>query len=246
MSPDEQKIYLNDPWLYDRLEWLLEHRPKLVERLFLEDKGKLLQLLCEKVKEAWLNEQAREKRGQDPHRAADATFEEVISPPSESRPRKQLPEEFQQKLKDWLLNLPSSRPQTETTDMNNEKDERKCDLLIVDDEPNIRWGLEKYFKQEIPGIKIELAEDGEEGYRLALEFRPRIVWTCIRMPRLNGLELIKLIKKNPDIKNAKIIVYSGYGSKETKNQAFELGADAFFDKPGNLDDMLTTVANFLK
>jgi hypothetical protein len=107
VSPDEMKIYWDDPWICDRLEWLLENRPKLVERVFLENPNRLLGLLCMKVKQAWLVQQAREKRGQDPDRAADAAFEEVISPPSESRVRKQLPEEFQQKVRDWLLNLPS-------------------------------------------------------------------------------------------------------------------------------------------
>jgi len=130
----------------------------------------------------------------------------------------------------------------------SERDERigKCDLLIVDDEPSYRMLLERYFKQQIPGIKIELAKDGGEAYNLALRFRPRIIWTCIRMPLMNGLELIKLIKENADIKNAKIIVFSAYGSKEMKNQAIELGANVFFQKPGNLDDMLATVADFLK
>ena len=101
-----------------------------------------------------------------------------------------------------------------------------CDLLIVDDEPDIRLSLGLYFKMNIPGIKINSAKDGEEAYNLALKFRPRIIWSCIKMPRMSGLELIKLIKENPDIKNAKVIVYSGYGSKEIKNEAFELGADA--------------------
>ena len=121
-----------------------------------------------------------------------------------------------------------------------------CDLLVVDDEANYRWLLKDYFKQRIQGIKIKVAKDGEEGYSLALNFRPRIIWTCIRMPRINGLELIKLIKENPDIKNAKIIVFSGYGSEEMKNQVLGLGANVFFQKPGNLDDMLAKVTDFLK
>ena len=122
----------------------------------------------------------------------------------------------------------------------------RCDLLIVDDEQSIRRFLEVYFKRMIPGIRIQSAEDGQEGYRLALEFRPRVIWTCIRMPRFNGLQLIKLLKKSRDIRDAKIIVFSAYGSEEIRNQAFELGAEAFFDKPGNLDDMLAKVTDFLK
>ena len=116
MKQEEIKIYWNDPWISDRLEWLMENRPKDTERLFLENPNKLLELLCMKVKQSWLNQQAREKRGQDRSHAADATFEEVISPPSEGRPKKQLPPEFQQKVRDWLSSLPRSHPQTETTE----------------------------------------------------------------------------------------------------------------------------------
>lgn len=77
----------------------------------------------------------------------------------------------------------------------------ECDVLVVDDEPNFRLFLEDYFKQKMPGIKIKLAEDGVEAYNLALKFRPRIIWTCIRMPRVSGLELVEMIKKDPDIRN---------------------------------------------
>jgi len=124
----------------------------------------------------------------------------------------------------------------------------RCDLLIVDDEPGIRTILQVYFKRMIPGIRIQSAEDGQEGYRLSLEFRPRVIWTCIRMPRFNGLQLIKLIKKSRDIRDAKVIVFSGYGSKEVREEAFESGADAFLDKfdCNQLEEGVKMVANFLK
>lgn len=120
----------------------------------------------------------------------------------------------------------------------------KCDLLIVDDEPGYRLFLEDFFKQRMPGVKIKLAKDGEEAYNLALKFKPRIIWTCIKMPRMNGLDLIELIKKNPDIRNAKIIVYTA--SYPGKDQ--ELGADAFLRKGDHdqLEEGLKMVTNFLK
>lgn len=122
----------------------------------------------------------------------------------------------------------------------------KCDLLIVDDEPNFRWSLEDYFKQRIPGIKIKLAKDGEEAYGIALKFRPRIIWTCIRMPLFSGLELIELIRKNSDIQNTNIIVYTAYHSGV--NQALALGADAFLLKGDyeQLEEGVKIVAKFLK
>jgi CheY-like chemotaxis protein len=124
----------------------------------------------------------------------------------------------------------------------------ECDLFIVDDEPNFRLFLENYFKQKMPSIKIKLAEDGDEAYNLALKFRPRIIWTCISMPRVSGLELVELIKKDPDIRNIKIIIYTARHSGEIKNQAFALGADAYLYKGdyGQLEEGLKMVANFLK
>ena len=122
----------------------------------------------------------------------------------------------------------------------------KCDLLIVDDEPSYRLFLEQYFRLNIPGAKIKLAKDGEEAYNLALEFKPRIIWTCIKMPSLDGLKLIELIKKNPDIQNTNIIVYTAYHSG--KNQALALGANAYLHKGdyGQLEEGLKIVTNFLK
>jgi len=124
----------------------------------------------------------------------------------------------------------------------------KCDLLIVDDEPSFRLGLEAYFKQKMPDIKIKLAEDGEQAYELVSKFRPRVVWTCIRMPRMNGLTLIELIKKNTVTKNIKVIIYTAYHSAEIKNQALGLGADVYLYKgdDGQLEEGLKKLTNFLK
>jgi CheY-like chemotaxis protein len=122
------------------------------------------------------------------------------------------------------------------------------DLLIVDDEPGIRLFLEVYFKRMIPGIKTKLAQDGKEAYDLALKFRPRIIWTCIKMPSMDGFELIESIKKNPDIQNTKVIIYTAYHSGKIKNQAFELGADAFLPKGDykQLEEGVKIVTDFLK
>jgi len=123
----------------------------------------------------------------------------------------------------------------------------KCDLLIVDDEPSYRWFLEQYFRLSIPGVKIKLANDGKEAYNLALKFKPRIIWTCIKMPRMSGLELIELVRKDPYIQNTNITVYTAYHSENIKNQALALGANAYLHKGeyGQLEEGLKIVTNFL-
>jgi CheY-like chemotaxis protein len=105
-----------------------------------------------------------------------------------------------------------------------------CDILVVDDEESLRWFISKELQNSFPNARLQMAKDGVEGYELALKFRPCIVWTCIRMPRMNGLEMIKLIRQNPSLKNTKILVFTGYGSEEVRNRAFELGADIFLSK----------------
>ncbi len=138
--------------------------------------------------------------------------------------------------------------------MGKEFDERfvqgtdKCNLLIVDDEPNFRLGLEVYFQQKMPAIKIKLAEDGERAYKLVSKFRPRVVWTCIGMPRMSGLELIEAVKKNTATKNTKVIIYTAHHSEEIKKQALGLGADAYLYKGDHrqLEDGLKKLTDFLK
>ena len=123
----------------------------------------------------------------------------------------------------------------------------RCDLLIVDDEESFRWLISEEIQERFPNASLQTAKDGVEGYELALKFRPRIVWTCIRMPRMDGLEMIKLIRKNAALKNTKILVFTGYGSEEVKNLALESGADVFLSKGGSgpLKEALSAIAGWM-
>lgn len=88
--------------------------------------------------------------------------------------------------------------------------EEECDLLIVDDEESIRFLLREEIQDRFPDLRIQLAKDGLDGLEKVKKFRPRIVWTCVKMPRMDGLELIELIRKSPDLKNTKIILCTGW------------------------------------
>ena len=124
----------------------------------------------------------------------------------------------------------------------------KCDLLIVDDEESFRWLISEEIQKRFPNARLRVAKDGVEGYESALKFRPRIVWTCIKMPRMDGLTMIKLIRKNPGLQNTKILVFTGFGSEEVRNLALELGADMFLSKGGNetFEEALSAIAEWRK
>ena len=68
-------------------------------------------------------------------------------------------------------------------------------LMIVDDESSIRRGLKHYIDWNAWGISLEAeASDGEEAFRRALEVRPDILISDIRMPEKDGLELCSLLR----------------------------------------------------
>jgi len=128
------------------------------------------------------------------------------------------------------------------------RDISNCDILVVDDEEGFRLLISQEIRERFPNARFQTAKNGVEGYELALKFRPRIVWTCIKMPRMDGLAMIKLIRENPGLKNTKILVFTGYGSEEVKNLALESGADVFLSKGGSepFEEALSAIAGWMK
>lgn len=124
----------------------------------------------------------------------------------------------------------------------------KCDILVVDDEESFRLLIPKGIQRRIPNARIMTAADGGHGYELASIFRPHIVWTCIKMPRMDGLEMIKLIRENPNLKNAKVLVFTGFDSQEMRKCALVSGADIFVSKSSSesFEEALSVVTEWFK
>lgn len=110
------------------------------------------------------------------------------------------------------------------------------DLIIVDDEENVREILKKNINQSQTGFRVVgTAEDGEEALKLVKERKPNVVITDICMPGLSGLDLIKEIQKFvPDIKT---VVISGYDEFSYAKTAMTLGVTEYLLKPFLLDEL---------
>ena len=95
-------------------------------------------------------------------------------------------------------------------------------VLLVDDEPLAIEGMKNIIKWEKIGYKIcGVAEDGEEAISIIRKTKPDVVVTDIRMPVLDGLELISLVKKRID-SNIKFIILSGYSEFEYAKKLWNL------------------------
>lgn len=108
-------------------------------------------------------------------------------------------------------------------------------LLIVDDEEDIRRGMARGIPWEEWGYCVAgQAENGEEAVRLAEETHPDVVLSDIRMPKMDGIELMQyLYENNPEIK---IIILSGYNDVEYLNMAIKNRVTEYLLKPTDIDE----------
>ena len=114
-------------------------------------------------------------------------------------------------------------------------------IVLADDEKLIRAGLKKILLDSI-GIPLEIieAKNGEEAYKLCLEKNPEILITDIRMPVMDGVELMKKISQMEGKKPA-IVVLSGYDDFSYAKAAIQSGALSYILKPVDKKELISAV-----
>lgn len=118
----------------------------------------------------------------------------------------------------------------------------KCDVLIVEDEPSIRDFTRMIIKHQFPDLTIQTAGDGLEGLKKAKLLKPKMLWSCVKMPRMDGLKMIELVRQDPALQNIRIILCTGYYSEDVKKRALKLGVDRLFPKPFKIEEALSAIA----
>ncbi len=115
-------------------------------------------------------------------------------------------------------------------------------LLIADDEFFVRNGLIRNIKWKELGVdEVEEADDGLNAYEKALEAKPDILVTDVRMPRMDGIELGSKIREV--FPNCKIIFMSAYSDKEYLKSAIHLKAISYVEKPINPAEISRAIAD---
>lgn len=113
-------------------------------------------------------------------------------------------------------------------------------LMIVDDESSIRRGLKHYIDWNAWGISLEAeASDGDEAFRRALEVRPDILISDIRMPEKDGLELCGLLREA--LPGLRIILLTGYDRTDYLHAALQSGVHDYLLKPASADKIISCV-----
>lgn len=113
-------------------------------------------------------------------------------------------------------------------------------VLVVDDYAPIAEMLEQAVQAF--GYDVRACHDGRSALEIAPEFRPDVILLDIAMPGLDGLEVCRNLRANPDMAGVKIIAQTGRGEKEFKKLTASAGFDLHLVKPVDLmvlEDMLS-------
>lgn len=117
----------------------------------------------------------------------------------------------------------------------------KGKILIVDDQFGIRILLNEVFQKE--GYQTYQAANGLKAIELAKAHSPNLVLLDIKIPGMNGIEILRRMKEfNSDIR---VIIMTAYGELDIINEAKELGALTHFAKPFDIEELSKTVNQYL-
>ena len=118
-------------------------------------------------------------------------------------------------------------------------------ILVVDDEPEIR----RVFTQILntAGYNILQAATGRDSLRLAREKRPDLMLLDVLLPDLNGMEVCKQIKADPDLRDIFVVLISGGATSAThKVEGLESGADDYMVKPMDPEELLARIRTIVR
>jgi nitrogen regulation protein NR(I) len=118
----------------------------------------------------------------------------------------------------------------------------KKQVLIVDDEPNLRKILAAQLSRD--GYDVLTAEDGEEGLNVLKEHHIDLVVTDLKMPKVDGMSLLReALRIDPDLP---VVMITAHGTVDTAVEALKLGAFDYLTKPFDKDEVRQIVGKALK
>ena len=117
-------------------------------------------------------------------------------------------------------------------------------VLIIEDESDvvdlIRYNLKK------AKFRVLTAQDGAEGFTMAVADRPDAVVLDIMLPRLNGFEVLKKLKADSRSESIPILILSAKGEAESRIKGLQLGADDFMPKPFSPKELVLRIQALLR
>jgi len=105
-------------------------------------------------------------------------------------------------------------------------------ILIVDDEAHIRMLIEQTLEElEDEGVSFLMAENGEQALEIIQAEEPQLVFLDVMMPKMNGMEVCRKVKKELLLDKVFIVLLTAKGQELDRQKGQEVGADLYMTKP---------------
>jgi CheY-like chemotaxis protein len=101
-------------------------------------------------------------------------------------------------------------------------------ILLVEDDPAVA-GMYR-LKLEMEGYRVTVADDGEEGLRIAREHRPQLIFLDVRLPKLDGMSVLEAMRGDDRTRHIPVLILSNYGEPPLIERGLRLGAREYLLK----------------
>lgn len=120
-------------------------------------------------------------------------------------------------------------------------------ILIVDDEAHIRMLIGQTLEElEDEGVEFLTAENGEIALEIIHQEKPQLVFLDVMMPKMNGMEVCRRVKKELQMNEVFIILLTAKGQELDRLKGQEVGADVYMTKPFDPEVLLSKAKEILK
>lgn len=116
-------------------------------------------------------------------------------------------------------------------------------VLIVEDEPHLAGLLARAFAQE--GWQTVVARNGIEGLNQVASCRPDVIVMDVMMPKLDGIDATRLIRRNPGHDRTAIVALSARSDRAARSEMLAAGADLYLEKPFVMSRLVAQTADAL-
>jgi DNA-binding response OmpR family regulator len=117
-------------------------------------------------------------------------------------------------------------------------------VLIVDDEETLTWSMAKSLSRDRDKYGVEIANNGKEALDVLSKMPIDLVISDIRMPDINGLDLLVQVKR--DFPKTKVIIMTAYGSSDVQKQASKRGSLHYIEKPFEINEIRKLILDLIK
>lgn len=117
-------------------------------------------------------------------------------------------------------------------------------ILVADDDLGTRLSISDYL--EIAGYIVITAENGRKALEAVGQYQPHLIVTDITMPLMDGYELVRQVRRQPEFRLLPVIFLTARTNTEERIRGYQLGCDAYLPKPFELEELGAVIRNLLE